>query len=226
MLFLVVALDEIFEGVFSDNRKIFTKTMERESVYGERLVEDGGCVYREWVPFRSKLGAAIKNGLKELPVKAGSNVLYLGSSEGTTPSHVSDIIGEKGILVGVEISERPMKKFIAVCESRQNVLPVLADANKPQDYAEYLEGVPVDVLYQDISQKNQAEIFNKNAKAFLAKGKHGLIAIKARSISQKNSVKKIFEEQVSELKNEFEIIQEIALEPFEKGHLMVLCRKK
>jgi fibrillarin-like pre-rRNA processing protein len=33
-------------------------------VYGERLVKWGGAEYREWNPYRSKLAAAIANGLK------------------------------------------------------------------------------------------------------------------------------------------------------------------
>ncbi|MAG22317.1 MAG: fibrillarin, partial [Candidatus Diapherotrites archaeon] len=119
-----------------------------------------------------------------------------------------------------------MRKFIHLCEERENMVPVLADANKPSSYSKHLEGTNIDLLFQDISQKNQAEIFNKNARLFLEKGKTGLIALKAKSISQKESPKKIFQKEIVELEKEFVVKQIISLEPFEKDHVMVFGEKK
>ena len=109
-------MKQIFPGVFENQKKIFTKNLvPGKSVYGELLViKENALEFREWVPWRSKLGAAIKNGLKQLPLKEGSNVLYLGSSEGTTASHVSDIIGENGLLFGVDVAEKVMRKFVSL----------------------------------------------------------------------------------------------------------------
>ena len=50
--------------------------------------------YRVWNAFRSKLGACIVNGVNNIYMKPGSKVLYLGAANGTTVSHVSDLIGE------------------------------------------------------------------------------------------------------------------------------------
>jgi len=50
-------------------------------------------MFRVWNPYRSKLGASIINGIKEIPIKPGEKVLYLGAASGTTVSHVSDIVG-------------------------------------------------------------------------------------------------------------------------------------
>eukprot|EP00766_Chilomastix_caulleryi_P006845 gnl/Chilomastix_caulleri/973.p1 GENE.gnl/Chilomastix_caulleri/973~~gnl/Chilomastix_caulleri/973.p1 ORF type:complete len:241 (-),score=104.73 gnl/Chilomastix_caulleri/973:2-703(-) len=70
------------------------------SVYGEKHIQvdsgkaDGTKIeYREWNPFRSKLGAALISGLGECPIVPGKKVLYLGAASGTTVSHVSDIVG-------------------------------------------------------------------------------------------------------------------------------------
>ncbi|HLD58903.1 MAG TPA: fibrillarin-like rRNA/tRNA 2'-O-methyltransferase [archaeon] len=220
-------MKQIFQGVFEANKKIFTKNLvPGKSVYGELLVKENSLEFREWVPWRSKLGAAIKNGLKQLPLKEGNNVLYLGSSEGTTPSYVSDIIGENGLLFGVDVAEKVMRKFVSLCELRKNMLPVLADANRPENYEKELEGISIDLLYQDISQKNQAEIFNKNAELFLHRGKSGLIAIKAKSISQSLNPEKIFAQEKKELEKQFKILQQVNLAPFEKHHCMFLCEKK
>ncbi len=220
-------MQELFPGVFSDATRLFTaNAVPGTRVYGERLVKESGVEFRQWDAFRSKLAAAIKNGLSEMPVKPDSNVLYLGAAEGTTVSHVADIIGEKGIAFGVDVSERVMRKFILICEQRKNIVPILADAGNPKTYEEYIEGKKIDVLYQDVSQKNQAEIFLKNSGCFLRKGAHGLLAIKAKSISQQKPVNEVFENEISKLKEQFNIKQVINLKPFEKDHVMVLCEKK
>ncbi|MEW6294988.1 MAG: fibrillarin-like rRNA/tRNA 2'-O-methyltransferase [Candidatus Diapherotrites archaeon] len=219
-------LIEKFKGVYSSNKKILTKNLTpKKKVYGEELIEIEGIECRIWNPFRSKLAAAINNGLKELPLKEKSNVLYLGIAEGTTASHISDVIGERGIIAGVDISARAMPKLIELSESRPNILPVLADAAKPESYAGELKEIKFDLLYQDIAQKNQAEIFLKNARLFLKKKAKGLIAIKAKSISQQLSEKKVFEQETRKLREEFKIIQSIPLEPFHSSHLMVYCEK-
>lgn len=90
------------DGVFSERGRIYTLSADPgRRVYGERLVESSGREYREWSPFRSKLSAYISNGGRSVPIVSGSTVMYLGASSGTTPSHVSDIVGN-GKVVCVE----------------------------------------------------------------------------------------------------------------------------
>ena len=105
--------DKLFEGVYRVDGKLATKNLTpRKKVYGEDLVKHSGTEYRMWNPYRSKLAAALINGLENMEIKADSKILYLGSATGTTPSHVSDIIGHGGRLFGVEISERNMREFV------------------------------------------------------------------------------------------------------------------
>ena len=119
-----------FEGVYiikTSEEVLATKNMvPGESVYGEKRVTieentqmpsgtgdvENKVEYRVWNAFRSKLGAAIVNGIKNIYMKPGSKVLYLGAANGTTISHVSDLVGEKGIVYGVEISERSGRDLI------------------------------------------------------------------------------------------------------------------
>ncbi len=219
-------MKEIFQGVFESRGKILTRNLVPGTrVYGEKLFSVKRKEYREWIPFRSKLCAAIKNGLKKLPLESGDNVLYLGAAEGTTASHLSDIIGRDGMLFGVDIAEKTMKKFLEVCECRGNMVPLLADAGSPESYAEYIRGIEIDLLYQDIAQKNQAEIFNRNARAFLKKGASGIIAVKAQSVSSTRAPEKIFAEQESVLKKEFKVLQAVNLKPFEKDHVLYVLEK-
>jgi len=219
-------LEEIFPGVFGKEGKIYTKNLVPGiKVYGEKLVLENNVEYRQWDFFRSKLGAAIKKGLQELPIRAGSNVLYLGAAEGTTVSHVSDIVGMQGLVFGVDISERVMRKFITMCEQRNNVMPIVEDANKPWTYKAFLEERKIDVLFQDVAQPNQANIFLKNAEYFLKKGSFGMLVIKAKSISQQSDVGSVFGKELGALADSFKVKQVVNLKPFEKDHVLALCEK-
>lgn len=218
---------KLMEGVYSIDSMLATENLVKgEKVYGEKLIEIEGKEYRLWNPNRSKVGASIKKGLKNLHIGKGSKVLYLGAAEGTTASHLSDIIEKTGTLFGVDISARSMRKFIYLCEQRENMVPILADAEQPNLYKEYLEGFSIDAIFQDVSQKNQAEIFLKNARVYLKHGAYGFLAVKARSINSSETVAKIVEEEAKMLEKEFEILEIISLEPFEKEHAMIYCKKK
>lgn len=79
-------------------------------VYGEKLVaekpqhgseEEEKLEYRIWNVYRSKLGAGIAGGVRSIYMQPGSRVLYLGAASGTTVSHVSDLVGEKGMVYAV-----------------------------------------------------------------------------------------------------------------------------
>jgi len=219
-------MKELFSGVFEREGKLFTKSLfPGTRVYGEKLLTENGVELRQWDFFRSKLAAAIKNGLQEMPIKQGSIVLYLGAAEGTTVSHVSDIVGETGVVFGVDVSERVMRKFITLSEQRKNIVPIIENANKPWKYKGFLEGKKIDVLYQDVSQANQAQIFLKNAEYFLEKGSTGMLVVKAKSISQKINVGSVFGKELGALSESFAIKQVVNLKPFEKDHVLALCKK-
>ncbi len=194
------------------------------SVYGEKLVVHEKEEYRIWDPFRSKLAAAILNGIKGFPITSGSKVLYLGSATGTTASHVSDIVGEGGSVYCVDFAPRSMRDFLTnVSQHRTNVYPILGDARLPESYA-CLVG-DVDGIYCDVAQPEQARLLSDNAKAFLPKGGWTLQAIKARSIDVARDPSMIFEEELSLLReNGFEIVDSVRLDPYDKAHTMVFCK--
>ena len=193
-------------------------------VYGERLVEVEGAEYRVWDPRRSKLAAALMKGLKHVPISEGSHVLYLGAASGTTASHVSDIVGEKGIVYCIEFAPRSMRDLVNVCEVRANMLPLLADARKPERYKEKLERI--DAIYQDVAQPDQARILIDNARTFLKPGKPVLIAVKAPSIDVSKKPSEIYDEVLNELSESFDIIEKLTLDPYERDHLFLSLRLK
>jgi len=217
--------EEKFPGVFIVDGKLATLSFAPGSrVYGEKLVREGESEYRVWNLYRSKLAAAIHKGLKELPIKPGSTVLYLGAATGTTPSHVSDIVGENGTVFCVEFAQRSMRELLSVCEQRQNMLPIMGDARQPESYAEGIG--KVDVIYQDVAQPDQADIFNKNARMFLKKGGWGMIAIKSQSIDVTRQPRKVFEEFVVQVGSVIEVTDQIELSPYDLEHLFISGKKK
>lgn len=216
---------QIFDGIYSDGKGIYTKNMlTGKRVYGERLVTIDGTEYREWDPHRSKYGAGIKNGLSQSIFFKGCSAIYLGSAEGTTVSHVSDIIGENGAVFCIDISEIAMNKLTKLAEERENLYPILSDAQCTDNYKEYFSE-KADAMFQDISQRNQADIFVRNAQ-FLKKGGLGALALKTKSISQSEAKEDILESEIKILKKEFEILQTISIEPYEKHHYLILMKKK
>lgn len=218
---------EVFPGVFNDKNAIYTlNAIPGRNVYGESLKKEGSKEYRFWDAYRSKLGAAIVNGLKELPIRPGSNVLYLGIAEGTSASHVAEIIGPEGIVFGIDVAPKVMRKLLTVCETRQNIIPLMADANHPEVYAKEVEGIEFDCVFEDVAQANQAEILIRNAKVFLKKGAHAMIAVKSQCIDSTRPPREVFNEVRRELATTFEVLQEVNLEPFEGGHVLYLLRMK
>lgn len=209
-------------GVYKVKNKIFTENPDSckgIKVYNERFVKYKNKIFRSWNPYRSKLAAALLNGLS-IRIKPNSEVLYLGAATGTTVSHISDILKD-GTIFSVENSPIAVKKLLGVCEKRKNIIPILEDANHPDRYS-FIVPV-VDIIYQDISQRNQAEIFIENANRFLKKNGFGIIMVKARSIDVSFEPKKAFDLVSSKLEaSGFKILNRLNLNPYEKDHAAIL----
>jgi len=206
------------------NRILLTKSLAPgKKVYTEDLIPEGKDEYRTWDPFKSKLCAALLKGMKSSYIKEGDFVLYLGASTGTTPSHVSDIIGEEGFIYAMDFAPRVVRELVFLCKNRKNMAPILADANKPESYLQFAS--PVDVVYQDIAQRNQVAIFLKNIEIYLKLGGYGILAVKSRSIDVTKKPRQIFDEVRKALSAKFQIVDEALLEPFEKDHYMFVIKK-
>lgn len=209
------------EGVYLHENLLLTVNLTKGmKVYGEKLFKWGGREYRVWDPHRSKLAAAILNGLKNLKIKKDSSILYLGASAGTTASHFSDMAPD-GIIYCIEFSPRMMRELVKVCENRKNMIPLLRDATRPREYLHLIE--KADFLYCDVAQPTQSQLFTENMKLFLKREGQGLLMIKARSIDVTRKPSKIFKEEEGKIKSSgFKVRERIRLEPYEKDHLALL----
>ncbi|MBA3063817.1 fibrillarin-like rRNA/tRNA 2'-O-methyltransferase [Candidatus Woesearchaeota archaeon] len=215
----------IYETIKGKKRSLLTINLSPgKKVYDEILIRDQGVEYRTWNPKKSKLAAAIMKGASQIGIKPSSIVLYLGCASGTTASHVSDIVGKNGFVFALDFAPRVMREIVFVCENRSNIMPIMADANNTESFEKYI--TMADVIFQDIAQKSQAEIFLKNCRKFLKSGGFPLLSVKARSIDVAKKPKKVFEEIRRKLENELTIVDYRTLEPLELDHCMFICKKK
>ena len=191
------------------------------NVYGEKLVKLDDEEFRIWDPFRSKLAAALKRGLRDFPVRPGDRILYLGASTGTTVSHISDLVGNKGLVFAVEPAVRVARELIEnVASRRKNVIPIIEDARRPDFYFSVFGDV--DLVYCDIAQSDQTDIAIKNCRAFLKNKGIMLIIIKTRSIDVTMSPDSVVTMESEKLRqNNFGINQTINLNPFDKDHALI-----
>jgi len=216
---------KIFDVYVDYRKRLYTVNLAPgKKVYDERLVKEKGVEFREWNARKSKLAAYILKGGQNIFIRKGSVVLYLGCSYGTTPSHVSDIVGSEGFVFALDFAPRVMRDMVFVAESRKNIAPILGDANKPLSYVNRVS--MVDVVYQDIAQRNQVDIFIKNVNMFLKKDGYALLAVKARSVDVTKKPKQIFAEVRQKLEKEVTIIDYKTLEPYELDHCMYVCKRK
>lgn len=195
---------------------------------GDVLVSPGeGGVYRErmlggarvWDPYRSKMSALYHLG-SCVDLVPEMRVLYLGAANGTTVSHVADYVE---VVYAVEFAPRPMQDLLEVCRRRRNIMPLMADASRPELYAPLVE--PVDLLYQDVAQPDQAAILLRNS-VFLKTGGTLILMLKTRSVDVRKEPLDVFCDTVDILTSSGLVVQESAwLAPYHADHAAIVCIK-
>jgi rRNA 2'-O-methyltransferase fibrillarin len=198
-----------------------------ESVYNEKRIAVKGefesFEFRVWNPFRSKLAAAILGGIDDIFIRNGMKILYLGAANGTTVSHISDLVGNTGTVYAVEFSHRSGRDLLSVAKKRTNIIPIIEDARHPHKYRIFLN--MVDCIFSDVAQPDQARILSINARHYLRTGGFFIITIKASCIDSTMDPTVVFSKEIQKLQKEnFRPIEQITLEPYERDHAMVFGR--
>lgn len=184
-----------------------------EQLRDERVV-DGK---RVWGPRRSKAASMLVKDV-EIPFD-DARVLYLGGGAGTTPSYVADVARA---VYTVEFAPSPASRLVDVAETRDRLIPIFADARDPSVYAPVVEGV--DVLYQDVATRGQAEVALKNA-PFLRDGGRAYVVVKARSEDVTAEPTEKYEEVAEKLEEGFDVDRVVDLSPFYDDHAVVVARR-
>jgi fibrillarin-like pre-rRNA processing protein len=185
-------------------------------VYGEPT--DGE--WRVWDAGRSKLGATVEAGL-DTGLVGGDRVLYLGAASGTTVSHVADFAGPT---YAVEFAPRPARDLVQVAERRPRLFPLLKDARRPETYAHLVES-DLDAVIQDVATRDQAEVALRNQR-FLARDGRLILAIKARSEDVTAAPGDVFEDVLDSLREGYEVLETVRLDPTHDSHLAVVARPR
>ncbi|MHA2248664.1 MAG: fibrillarin-like rRNA/tRNA 2'-O-methyltransferase [Candidatus Hodarchaeales archaeon] len=206
--------------------KLYTRSIDKGNrVYGERLIQYKEDEYREWDPYRSKLAALLLENPKKNFLSEGLNCLYLGASSGTSISHLSDIV-ESGVIYGVEFGERSIRQLIQNTSRRKNIIPILDDARYPNNYAKSIFS-NIDLVYQDVSQPNQAEIAITNCNYYLKKDGLLILAIKSQSIDSIQKSELVYAQEKKILENSgFEIVDSLNIHRYAANHIVLIGKRK
>jgi fibrillarin-like pre-rRNA processing protein len=214
-------------GIFLKEKKLFTINPDyckNIKVYDEHLTTVDGVQYRSWNPYRSKLAAVLTKKQIILKIQPSFSILYLGAATGTTVSHLSDICID-GWIYALEPSPVVAKTLLKLAKQRKNIIPIIEDANHPNRYAHIISD-NVDFIYQDISQRNQAEIFTENVNYYLKNKGEGIIMVKARSIDVALKPMDAFSKVIKHLSDKgLKIKDFIELSPYEKDHAALFILK-
>jgi fibrillarin-like pre-rRNA processing protein len=182
------------------------------SLYGERMLQG----HRVWDPGRSKLAALAYLGYPvDLP--SSLRVLYVGAAHGTTVSHIADYVE---CVYAVEIAPRPMQDLLSLARQRENIVPVMGDATRPEEYAAFLERVGL--IYQDVASPRQAEIAAAH-RVFLEEGGTLILMVKARSIDTTADPDEVTRQVAADIASCYRVKAVVSLEPYHRDHRALIC---
>ena len=167
---------------------------------------------RIWDPAHSKV-AALCHVHGEPPV-TNASVLYLGAASGSTVSFLSDYAE---IVYAVEFSPRSVRDLIRLAYERSNIIPIFEDARYPERYLPFVE--PVDLLIQDIAQRDQADIAIRNL-SFLKQNGHFILFLKLFSMGIEKKREELTDDVLKLIKCAGIIdINVINLDTYQSGHV-------
>jgi fibrillarin-like pre-rRNA processing protein len=207
-------------GVVKQKNSLYTVSHSSRPVYGEKIRKIEVGYLREWNPKRSKLAAAIVKRIATVPLRQNSSVLYLGAASGTTVSHISDICSS-GRVYAIEKAYDPFVQLLDLSQQRDNIYPIIEDAGQVDRFRFFIDRV--DMIYQDIAQRNQVQIFNSNAAAF-SDARDALLVLKIRAISSKGHERDILQEAISRIEG-FRVLETVDLSPFSKSNYMLRLKR-
>ncbi|KAH8264059.1 hypothetical protein KR038_002110 [Drosophila bunnanda] len=194
--------------------------------YGEQRIlgdyRNKRCEFRSWSPFQSKLAAGIMSGVNDIHLHSGAKVLYLGAGFGRSVTHVSDIVGETGMVYAVERGIWSGRQLVGLASHRPNIVPVIEDATMPYKYCRQVPA-GIDVIFCDLPQADQVRSLMLNARHFLAPEGHFAAFLHGPSIDSKVSVEQAFAAESERLLlQQLKPLEVVNLDPFKPGYALVV----
>ena len=230
----------IFQIQIGNEEQLATKNMVKGTkTRKEKIVIVNNEEFLEWNPYKSKLAAAIRNGLQILPIIKNSKVVCINLLEESTMLHISNIVGSGGSVFVIDVNKNKKSFLNKLVNTHKNIIPIY-DKVDELSFSSSITG-KVDALYVDITEAEQikqivdkCELLLKNEGFLMLVAKKDDNAILENDIvgwmaEQRAGLNKI-REITAKLKSQFEIIQEInlginyAMEPYHKLHAFILAQ--
>ena len=230
----------IFQIQIGNEEQLATKNMVKGTkTRKEKIVIVNNEEFLEWNPYKSKLAAAIRNGLQILPIIKNSKVVCINPLEESTILHISNIVGSNGSVFVIDINKNKKSFLNKLVDTHKNIIPIY-DTVDELSFSSSITG-KVDALYVDIPESEQIEtIVEKYGSLLKNEGFLMLIAKKDDNAIIENDIAGWMAEQraglnkireiTTKLKSQFEIIQEInlginyAAEPYHKFYTFILAQ--
>ena len=229
----------IFQIQIGDKEQLATKNIvEGTKTHKEKIVIVNDEEFLEWNPYKSKLAAAIRNGLQILPIIKNSKVVCINPLEESTILHISNIVGSEGSVFVIDVDKNKKSFLNKLVNTHKNIIPIY-DTVDELSFSSSITG-KVDALYVDNPESEQIEqIVEKYGSLLKNEGFLMLVTKKDGAIlendiagwmaEQRAGLNKI-REITTKLKSQFEIIQEInlginyAMEPYHKFYTFILAQ--
>jgi fibrillarin-like pre-rRNA processing protein len=123
----------------------------------------------------------------------------------------------------VEVAPRPFETLLRLAQDRTNLVPIMGDARELESYRNLVP--KVDLLYQDVAQRNQTEILLRNL-SFLQEDGLAILMLKARSVDVSADPDTLFRKAHEELGAAGTRVERvIPLAPYQKDHAALLLRR-
>ena len=230
----------IFQIQIGDKEQLATKNIvEGTKTHKEKIVIVNDEEFLEWNPYKSKLAAAIRNGLQILPIIKNSKVVCINPLEESTILHISNIVGSEGSVFVIDVDKNKKSFLNKLVNTHKNIIPIY-DTVDELSFSSSITG-KVDALYVDIPESEQIETIVKKYGSLLKnEGFLMLIAKKDDNAIIENDIAGWMAEQraglnkireiTTKLKSQFEIIQEInlginyATKPYHKFYTFILAQ--
>ena len=230
----------IFQIQIGNEEQLATKNIvEGTKTHKEKIVIVNDEEFLEWNPYKSKLAAAIRNGLQILPIIKNSKVVCINPLEESTILHISNIVGSEGSVFVIDVDKNKKSFLNKLVNTHKNIIPIY-DTVDELSSSSSITG-KVDALYVDIPESEQIEtIVEKYGSLLKNEGFLMLIAKKDDNAIIENDIAGWMAEQraglnkireiTTKLKSQFEIIQEInlginyAMEPYHKFYTFILAQ--
>ena len=230
----------IFQIQIGNEEQLATKNIVKGTkTRKEKIVIVNNEEFLEWNPYKSKLAAAIRNGLQILPIIKNSKVVCINPLEESTILHISNIVGSGGSVFVIDVDKNKKSFLNKLADTHKNIIPIYDTVDELSFSSSITE--KVDALYVDLPESEQIEQIVRNYGSLLKnEGFLMLVAKKDSDAILENDIVGWMAEQraglnkireiTTKLKSQFEIIQEInlginyAAEPYHKFYIFILAQ--